>query len=240
MKISIKTKYIVIGTAAFLVLVSGGLFLWHHQQSQQGVLLTNQANDRAARLSGNIPATGKSASTGHISKPAENRKKEKTRTNDVVVSQNSPQESAKADAGDSNLKSSKESIDPKEESKAGEFTRADMAARMPVLAEEIRTGMARIIARGDEVMAVQQSGNLTPERVDWINEQNRELNKEWKDLFFNKINTYIAYKVNLEGRSFKYPLAEGGEFYELAQRLPPHVWPRDFDNANFIWVGGSQ
>jgi len=242
MKISAKVKIVTIGIVSVLILGGIGVIIWHYQQSQQEVLLANQAKEMSVKLSGNPLPTGKCASTGHISKPAENRKKKETRTNDVVVSQNSPQGGAQADAGDSNLKSSKETIDPKEKPKADEFTLADMAARMPVLEEEIRTGMARINTRGDELAAVHQSGNLTPETVKWLNEQQRELNKEWQDLFFNKIGPYNAYKSNLEGRH-PYPLAEGGEFYELAQRLPPHVFPRDFDNPNahsYIWLGDDQ
>lgn len=233
-KIGAKVKIIAIGVGAVLILSGTGIILWNHQQSQQEVLLANQAKEMSTKLSGNPLSTGKNASIGHISKPADNRKKGETRTNDVVVSQNSPQWGAQADAGDSNLKSSKETIDPKEEALA---FRAELEARIPVLEEEIRTGMTRINARGDEIMAIGQSGNLTPEKVEWLNEQNREIQKEWQDLYLNKIWAYISCKANLDEENFKkhpqHPLAKGGEFYELAQHLPFNVTPRDFDNANW-------
>jgi len=239
MKITVKVKIIAIGVAVVLVLGGTGVVIWHtHQSAQETQNSAISQTGQQTNLSiSQKPSIVKVVANKKANKPIDTHKE------DARESQNTAQIDLLKDGNSQETKISKtkvgETIDPKEETKAGEFTLADMAARMPVLREEIRTGMARINTRGDELTAVHQSGNLTPETIKWLNEQQRELNKEWKDLFFNKIGPYYAYKLNLEGRQ-PYPLAKGGEFYELAQRLPPHVFPREFDNPNafsHIWLG---
>jgi len=226
MKIGIKTKFIAAGATIFLLMVGVGIILWQHYRSTQ-IEPEPIPNQVAPKVSADV--SGKEDTSSEL----KDNQNEKAQISQAITFLDSLSKDSqdKADAEDSNLKGSKETVDPKEEPKAGEFTLADMAARMPILREEIRTEMASINSRGDEVTAVWQSGNLTPEKGEWIKEQCREIDKEWKDLFFNKINTYIAYKVNLEGKGYTFPLAKGGEFYELAQRLPFYVSPRDFDNS---------
>lgn len=229
-KIGAKVKIVAIGVAGVLVLGGAGIVLWHNQTTQiEPEPIPNQV---APKVSADV--SGKEDTSSEL----KDNQNEKAQISQAIAFLDSLSKDGqdKAGAEDSNLKESKETIKPKEESKTGEFTLADMASRMPILREEIRTGMGHIITRGDEVIGVWQSGNVSPEKGDWINEQIREINKEWKDLFFNKVGPYNAYKSNLEGRH-PYPLAEGGEFYELAQRLPHFVTPNDFDNANYIWLG---
>jgi len=232
MKIGIKTKFIAAGATIFLLMVGVGIILWQHYRSTQ-IEPEPIPNQVAPKVSADV--SGKEDTSSEL----KDNQNEKAQISQAITFLDSLSKDSqdKADAEDSNLKGSKETVDPKEEPKAGEFTLADMAARMPVLEEEIRTGMARIITRGDELTAVHQ--NLTPDKVKWLTEQERELDKEWKDLYFNKFGPYNAYKSNLEGRH-PYPLAEGGEFYELAQRLPYFVFPNEFDNANYIWLGDDQ
>jgi len=221
-KIGAKVRIVAIGVAGVLVLGGVGVYVWYNQATLEDLATDVDQTDQQINKA---PLTKDVSVKKTIEKPKDDKK------DDKAVAQANLQE----EKNDQEIKVPETKVEgtikPKEEPKAGEFTLADMAARMPILREEIRTEMASINSRGDEVTAVWQSGNLTPEKGEWIKEQCREIDKEWKDLFFNKINTYIAYKVNLEGKGYTFPLAKGGEFYELAQRLPFYVSPRDFDNS---------
>ena len=235
MKVGTKVKIIIAVTT--VAIISGtGIILWDHQRSYQGVRLTDEMAQKAlyqtAQEEDSTPTTAVNSAKAA---PDVERKDAEVPATKLDVPEKAETTALTEDANNK----AQGTVEPKKEPIAGEFTLADAAARMPVLAEEIRTGMGHINTRGDEVIAIWQSGNVSSEKGDWINEQIREINKEWKDLYFNKIWPYYAYKLNLEGRQ-PYPLAEGGEFYELAQRLPHFVFPRDFDNANVIWLGDDK
>jgi RNA polymerase sigma-70 factor (ECF subfamily) len=235
MKISAKVKIVTIGVVAVLMLSGAGVVIWHYQQSTQEVsalsIIQAEQQKNLSPISKN-PSIAKVAVNKNTNKLIDKQKE------DAKESQSIAQTDSLKDGNSQETKESETkiggTIDPKEKTLA--FL-AELEARIPVLEEEIRTGMARINSRGDEVMAVWQSGNLDPETVKWINEQNREIQKEWKDLYLNKIWAYISCKANLDEENFKkhpqHPLAKGGPFYELAQHLPFNVTPRDFDNANW-------
>jgi RNA polymerase sigma-70 factor (ECF subfamily) len=235
MKISAKVKFVTIGVVAVLMLSGAGVIVWHYQQSAQeasALSIIQAEQQKNLSLIRKNPPIEKVVANKNVNKPIDKQKE------DANDAQNIAQTDSLKEGNSQETKISETkvggTIDPKEKDLA---FRAELEARIPVLEEEIRTGMARINSRGDEVMAVWQSGNLDPETVKWINEQNREIQKEWKDLYLNKIWAYISCKANLDEENFKkhpqHPLAKGGPFYELAQHLPFNVTPRDFDNANW-------
>jgi RNA polymerase sigma-70 factor (ECF subfamily) len=232
-KIGLKIKIIIAVTTAVIILSGSGVIVWHYQRSQQEKSAIGQELQLLPKT--NTVLTTEKHPVKKISSISQKDRKREDKE-EVATNLNTSEEAENHVLMEGANDKAQKTVDPKKEILAFGLTREEIAARIPVIEEEIKTEMTRIINIGNQIQEYIRTGqNRTDDAIDkWCAEADREVQKAWMDLYNTKIQLYISYRVQLEGKNLKFPLTKGGSLYEMIQLLPFNVFPREF--SELTWV----
>jgi len=121
-------------------------------------------------------------------------------------------------------------VDPEEEFLIRNFglTRAEIKARLPVMEEEIKTEMFRIIDITNKLadVSTKPGEKWGPEKEKWIRETHSEVMKAWLDLVDGKLKLYQDYKITTgDIKGLIADTSEGGWICEMQKLLHPDLIP---------------
>jgi RNA polymerase sigma-70 factor (ECF subfamily) len=223
MKISAKVKIVTIGVAAVLMLGGTGVVVWHYHQSAQETsalsIIQAEQQKNLSPISKN-PSVAMVVANKNANKPID-KEKEDTKDARNIAQTDSLKESTGQETKKSESKI-EETTDSKKEILAFGLTRAEIEARIPVIEEEIKTEITRIISIGNKIQEYAQSGQNDPDMNKWCIEADEEIQKAWQNLIDSKVLLYISYRRKLEGENLmsNHPLSKGGWIHEMQKLLP--------------------
>jgi hypothetical protein len=229
-KISAKIKIITVGIAAVLILSGTGIIIWHtHQSAQETQNSAISQNGQQTNSSLNKkPSVEKTVVNKNANKPID-KHKEDAKESQSIAQTDSLKESTGQETKKSEIKVGG-TVDPEEEFLIRNFglTRAEIKARLPVMEEEIKTEMFRIIDNTNKLVDVVQSGQnrIDPEMDKWCRETSNEVQKAWDDLAETKLDLYQKYKIATgDIKGIIADTSEGGWICEMQKLLEPNITP---------------
>jgi len=231
MKITAKVKIAAIGVAAVLVLGGTGIVIWHTHQSAQETqnLSISQTGQQTNSSLNKKPSIVKAVANKNANKPIDKHKEDIQDTQNIAQT-DSLKESTGQETKVSEIKVGG-TVDPEEEFLIRNFglTRAEIKARLPVMEEEIKTEMFRIIDNTNklaDVLAQPVVGQWEPEKEKWIRETQSEVQKAWLDLVDGKLKLYQDYKITTgDIKGLIADTSEGGWICEMQKLLHPDLIP---------------